>query len=76
MTDLTVRDKHQRIGGFQKEKRRLAAGKAHFLRVFFVIAPHAIDAVDRKQARFAMDWDSDGRRRREYCIHRKSIAIK
>ena len=76
LTGLTVGDKHERIGGFQKKKWRFAATKPHFFCVFFVIAAHTINAVDRKQGRFIADRNSDGRRCGKNCIHKKSIAIE
>ena len=76
LTRLTVGDQHERICGFQKEKRRLTTAKPHLFRVLFVIAAHAINAMDRKQGRFTVNRDSDGRRCGKNCIHKKSIAIE
>ena len=39
---------HDGIGGFQKEKGRLATGEPHFFGVVFIVAAHAIDAANRK----------------------------
>ena len=43
-----LRHHHQGIGGFQKEKWGFTAGVTHFLGVLFIVAPHAINAMNRK----------------------------
>jgi hypothetical protein len=39
---------HHGVGRLQEEERRLAASEAHLLGVLFVVAAHAINAVDRE----------------------------
>jgi len=48
---------HQGVGGFQKEKRRFTAGVSHFFGVLFIVASHAINAMDRKLLRLTDHGD-------------------
>ena len=54
---------HDAIRGLEEKKRRLAAGKTHFLGVFFVIAADAINTVNGKARRSAVDGYRHGGRR-------------
>ena len=59
---FTVFDKHQGVGGFQEEKRWFTSSEAHFFGVFFVVAPHAVNAVHREGVCLAHDRDTDNGR--------------
>src|SRR5690606_2578337 len=49
------------VSRLEEEERRLAAGEAHLLGVFLVVAAHAVDAVDGKAGALADDGDGGHR---------------
>ena len=65
----TRRGMQHGIGRLLKEKGRLTAACAHFPRMFFVVAAHAVDAVYGKACLGSLHWNRNGRRRRKHIGH-------
>ena len=66
----TLGNNNERIGGLQEEKGRFAPGKAHLLRVFFIVTADTINAVDREQGRFTVHRDGDDGRSSKEVVHK------
>src|SRR4029079_17959455 len=60
---------HGGVGGLDEEEGRLAAGEAHLLGVFLVVAAHAVDAVDGEALGLADDGNRGDGGRGENVAH-------